>query len=118
MATNDKPPDDPGGTTEDADIITDEKLEELTSNAVTEEKSLDSNADTMTSPWGVDGQKCKNRTYEQIIEESKKDNENVLCIRIEKLRNTENSDLAGQKIYNQDIENIIFDEINVDGPLI
>ena len=114
MATNNRPPDDPGGTTEDENVITDEKLEELASNTVTEDRPLDSNASTMTSPWGVDGQKCKNRTYEQIIEESKKDNENVLCIRIEKLRNTENSDLAGQKIYNQDIENIIFDEINVD----
>ena len=106
MAANNRPPDDPGGTTEDVDVITDEKLEELTSNAVTEEKSLDSNADTMTSPWGVDGQKCKNRTYEQIIEESKKEIENILYIRIEKLKN---NDLTEQRINNQDIENIIFD---------
>ena len=114
MAANNRPPDDPGGTTEDVDVITDEKLEELTSNAVTEEKSLDSNADTMTSPWGVDGQICKNRTYEQIVEESKKDVENVLYIRIEKLKNSDNTDEAVQKINNQDVEKIIFDEINVD----
>ena len=114
MATNNRPPDDPGGTTEDANVITDERLEELTSNAVTEERPSDSNADTMTSPWGVDGQKCKKRTYEQIIEESKKEYENILYIRIEKLRNSENNDIADQRINNQDIENIIFDEINVD----
>ena len=114
MASNDRPPDDPGGTTDDENIIPDEKLEELTSNAVTVDKSSDSNACTMTSPWGVDGQKCMNRTYEQIIEESKKEIENILYIRIEKLRNAENNDLPEQRINNQDIENIIFDEINVD----
>ena len=111
MSTNEKPPDDPGGTPEDVNIITDEKLEEAVSNTVTGEKSLDSEAEaTMTSPWGVDGQICKNRTYEQIVEESKKDVENVLYIRIEKLRNSENADEAGQKISNQDVEKIIFDE--------
>ena len=75
MATNQKPPDDPGGTPEaTANVITDEKLEEAVSNTVTEEKSLGSEAEaTMTSPWGVDGQKCKNRSYEQIVEESKKE---------------------------------------------
>ena len=41
MATNNRPPDDPGGTTEDANVITDERLEELTSNAVTEERPSD-----------------------------------------------------------------------------
>ena len=112
MATNQKPPDDPGGTADDVNI-TDEKLEEAVCNTVTEEKSSDSEAEaTMTSPWGVDGQKSKNRSYEQIVEESKKEDENVLCIRIEKLRN--NSNEAGQKISYQNVENIIFDEINVD----
>ena len=114
MATNNRPPDDPGGTTEDGNIITDRKLEELVSNAVTEGRSSGSTANTMTSPWGVDGQVCNKRSYKQIIEESKKDIENVLCIRIEKLKNNENNDTAGQKITNQDIENIIFDELNVD----
>ena len=115
MSTNEKPPDDPGGTPEDVNIITDEKLEEAVCNTVTGEKSLGSEAEaTMTSPWGVDGQKCKNRSYEQIVEESKKEIENVLCIRIEKLRNVDNSNESGQKISYQDIENIIFDEINVE----
>ena len=114
MATNQKPPDDPGGTADDVNI-TDEKLEEAVCNTVTEEKSSDSEAEaTMTSPWGVDGQKCKNRSYEQIVEESKKEIENVLCIRIEKLRNVDTLNEAGQKISYQDIENIIFDEINVE----
>ena len=115
MSTNEKPPDDPGGTPEDVNIITDEKLEEAVCNTVTGEKSLGSEAEaTMTSPQGVDGQKCKNRSYEQIVEESKKEIENVLCIRIEKLRNVDNSNESGQKISYQDIENIIFDEINVE----
>ena len=34
MASNDRPPDDPGGTTDDENIIPDEKLEELMSNAM------------------------------------------------------------------------------------
>ena len=116
MATNQKPPDDPGGTPEEAaNIITNEKLEEAVSNTVTEEESSGSEAEaTMTSPWGVDGQKCKNRSYEQIMEESKKEIENVLCIRIEKLRNGNNTNESGQKLSYQDIENIIFDEINVE----
>ena len=32
MATNNRPPNDPGCTTEDGNVITDKKLEELVSN--------------------------------------------------------------------------------------
>ena len=39
MAKNNRPPDDSGGTSEDGYIITDEKLEELASNAVTGNRS-------------------------------------------------------------------------------
>ena len=57
MATNEKPPDDPGGTPEEeANIITDEKLEEAVSKTVTGEESSGSKAEaTMTLLWSVDG---------------------------------------------------------------
>ena len=105
-----EPPDDTG---QERAIV--ENIEHLLTEAetVTEEKSSGSYAEVagaaMTTPWGVDGKKCEERSYEKIIEDSKTAAANVLTIVIQKLNGTD----YNQRLNNEDIENIIFDEIRL-----
>ena len=66
---------------------------------------------TMTSTWGLDGRKCRSRSYEEILLEAEKlESKNVLRIKIEKLRSKEF--IPG--LSPQDIENILFEEVNIE----
>ena len=109
-----KPPDDTG---QERTIV--EGIEQILtdSETVTGEKAPGSYAavaGAMTNPWGVDSKKCAGRTYEEIIEESKKKESNVLSIRIEKLKNMETIDETTYWIDQNDVENIIFEELKVE----
>ena len=107
-------PDDPGGgeTIDQSEEIARSMAESVVSETVTGAGASGSYASiTMTSTWGLDGKKCKRRSYEEILLEAEKtESKNVLRIKIEKLRSKEF--IPG--LTPQDIENILFEEVNID----
>ena len=107
-------PDDPGGgeTIDQSEEIARSMAESVVSETVTGAGASGSYASiTMTSTWGLDGKMCKRRSYEEILLEAEKtESKNVLRIKIEKLRSKEF--IPG--LTPQDIENILFEEVNID----
>ena len=108
-------PDDPGGGGEKIDqseTIARSVAESVVSETGTGAEASDSYASvTMTSTWGLDGRKCRSRSYEEILLEAEKfESKNVLRIKIEKLRSKEF--IPG--LSPQDIENILFEEVNIE----
>ena len=106
--------DDPGGGEEidRSESIARSVAESVVSETGTEEVVPASYASiAMTSSWGLDGKKCQSRTYEEILLEAEKsESKYVLQIKIEKLRSKEF--IPG--LSPQDIENILFDELNIE----
>ena len=107
-------PDDPGGgdIVDRSESIVRSMVEAVVSETGTGAEAADSYASkTMTSSWGLDGIKCQSRSYEEILLEAEKSQtQNVLRIKIEKLRSKEF--IPG--LSPQDIENILFDEVNIE----
>ena len=107
-------PDDPGGgdLVDQSESIVKSMVEAVVSETGTGAEAPGSYASvTMTSSWGLDGIKCQSRSYEEIlIEAEKSQTKNVLRIKIEKLRSKE----FVPGLSPQDIENILFDEVNID----
>ena len=108
-------PDDPGGggeTIDQSEIIARSMAESVVSETGTVAGAADSYASvTMTSTWGLDGRKCRSRSYEEILLEAEKlKSKNVLRIKIEKLRSKEF--IPG--LSPQNIENILFEEVNIE----
>ena len=106
--------DDPGGGEEinQSESIARSVAESVVSETGTEEVAPASYASiAMTSSWGLDGKKCQSRTYEEILMEAEKsESKNILRIKIEKLRSKDF--IPG--LSPQDIENILFDELNIE----
>ena len=107
-------PDDPGGgdVIDPSESIVRSVVESVVSETGTGAEASDSYASiTMTSSWGLDGKKCQSRSYEEILLEAEKSqSKNVLRIKIEKLRSKE----FVPGLTPQDIENILFDEVNIE----
>ena len=108
-------PDDPGGG--GGEIDQSEEIARSMAEAVVSETGTGAGASdsyaavTMTSTWGLDGKKCRSRNYEEILIEAEKlESNNVLHIKIEKLRSKE----FIPSLSPQYIENILIEEVNIE----
>ena len=101
MSESGPPPGGGGGLILSQDSSTPRKSESELKQTGTEVQTLDSDANsvtTMTGAWASGGkQKCRGRSYGDIVNEAQKNQKNVLYINLEKEDDSKKVQFLGQK---------------------